>query len=278
LDQPPESSNLPPQQLSDQIAVVTGSATGIGRNIATTLAHSGAHVIIADNNQAQGRTTSEQLRSNGFTASFLHCDLAEPDGPSTLINDCISQFGNIDILIHNAKSGKRMGLLEETYESWTETLKVTLNPCFFGSQAAINHWRSTGNKNGRIILIGSIAGALVSHDSPSYQVAKAAVAQLTKYLAVTGSEYGVRVNGVSPGMIVKDEHRERFEQTDNDKYRLAANRVHPNSRVGSGEDVAEAVLFLVSNRSSHINGHMLNLDGGSSVQEQWLVTRNETGL
>jgi NAD(P)-dependent dehydrogenase (short-subunit alcohol dehydrogenase family) len=269
---------LPQQEFSGQRALITGSATGIGRTIARALALSGAGVIIVDNNKDMGQQSANDLNAEGLSAAFLHYDLSSPRGPRSMIEDCVSQFGNIDILIHNAKAGTRTEFLEETYESWSLTMAVTLNPCFFASQAAIEHWRNTDNTNGRIILLGSVSGSFVSHDSASYQAAKAGVAQLTKYLAVAGSEYGARVNGVSPGMIVKDEHRERFEQQDNEKYRNAAHRIHLDSRVGSENDVAESVLFLVSERSSHINGHMLNLDGGSSVQEQWLVTRRETGL
>jgi len=147
-----------------------------------------------------------------------------------------------------------------------------------GPQVAIDYWRKTNYRQGRIVLLGSVAGRLIGLESPSYHIAKAGIAHLTKYLAVSAGEYGVRVNDVSPGFIVKDEHRARFEQPDNEEYRLAAARIHPVSRVGSSDDVAEAVLFLVSDKSSYITGHSLNIDGGTSVQEQWLVATRETGL
>jgi NAD(P)-dependent dehydrogenase (short-subunit alcohol dehydrogenase family) len=264
--------------LIGQVGVVTGSASGIGRNIAVTLAQAGAHVVIADYDSATGQATADELEASGLKASFVHADLSTPDGPKLLIDECVSSLGNIDILVHNARSGTRRGLLDETHASWTETLAVTLNASFFGSQAAIEHWRTTNQKLGRIVLVGSVAGRLVTGESPAYHVAKSAVEHLTKYLAVAGGEYGVRVNGVSPGFIVKDEHQPRFDQEDNEEYRLAAGRVHPMSSVGTANDVAEAVLFLVSGKTTYVSGHMLNIDGGSSVQEQWLVATRETGL
>jgi len=110
-----------------------------------------------------------------------------------------------------------------------------------------------------------------THESPAYHAAKGGVIQLTRYLAGVGGALGVRTNAVAPGFIVQDEHHARFERDDNEAYRRVANTIHPIGRVGSPDEIAEAVLFLASNRSSFIAGQILFADGGSSVQEQWML-------
>lgn len=121
---------------------------------------------------------------------------------------------------------------------------------------------------GSIVNIGSIAAFMACHESPIYHVAKGGLLQMTRYLAVEAGPYGVRVNAVLPGFIVQDEHLTRYASANNERYREIAEFSHPLRRVGSAEDVSNAVLFLCSSGAHFISGQTVVVDGGLSIQEQ----------
>ena len=126
-------------------------------------------------------------------------------------------------------------------------------------------------KGGVIINIGSILGTFVGHEDLCYHVAKAGLIQFTRCLAERFGPDNIRANCISPGFIVKDELRQHFESNENHSYRTAAINVHPLRRIGSPEDVADAVLFLASNEASFITGQNLIIDGGLTIRDQWSV-------
>ena len=256
-------------ELGGRVALVTGAARGIGRNIARLLARAGASVVIADIDTENGPLAAAELSACGTPTSYLFADLAKVGGPALAIRRCVEQHGRLDILVNNARSGSRADLLTQDEKSWDATMAVTLRGTFFAAQAAIRFWESTGAGGGSIVNIASIAGVLATHEAPAYHAAKAGVIQITRYLAVAGRPFGVRVNAVAPGFVVQDEHRERFDRADNESYRRVANATHPVGRVGTSDDIAEAVLFLATPRSAFMTGQVLLADGGSSVQEQW---------
>jgi NAD(P)-dependent dehydrogenase (short-subunit alcohol dehydrogenase family) len=256
--------------MEGKIALVTGAARGIGNNIARAFARAGAIVIVADIDSDSGNAAAEALADFG-QVSFLHSDLSVIGGPDKAIQKAVEQYGRLDALINNARSTPkgRRDLESEDEESWDDTLAVTLKGTFFAAQAALRHWKNSPTLGATIVNIASISGALSTHESPAYHAAKGGVIQLTRYLADIGGSLGVRTNAVAPGFIVQDEHRKRFDRDDNESYRSLANAAHPVGRVGTPDEVAEAVLFLASDRSSFISGQILFADGGSSVQEQW---------
>lgn len=254
-------------RFANSIVAVSGSARGIGKNIARAFGVEGAQVAICDIDQEQGRATEDEFRQQGIAADFFSVDLSQRGEPQTMIRQVANKYGRLDILINNASSGrKRLELLEEDEDTWDQGMSVTLKAAFFASQEAIRVMRQTGG--GKIVNISSIAGLLVCSESPHYHVAKAGLLQLTRYLAANAGRYRIRVNAVSPGFIVQDEHHERYARDDNQRYRKIAEFCHPLGHVGTSDDIANAVKFLCSSDSEFLTGQCLIVDGGIVLQEQ----------
>lgn len=253
-------------RFAGKVAAVTGSARGIGKNIARAFGRQGALVVICDIDEEKGRVTESELRQQGMSVEFLCVDLSQRGTPQAMIQKIVERWGRLDILVNNARSGRRTSLLEEDEDTWEEGISVTLRAAFFASQEAIRVMSQTGG--GSIVNISSIVGLLTCHESPIYHIAKAGLLQMTRYLAAHAGIYGVRVNAVLPGFIVKDEYKARYERDDNQRYREIAEFCHPMGHVGGSDDVAKAVLFLCSPETSFISGQCLVVDGGLTLQEQ----------
>jgi NAD(P)-dependent dehydrogenase (short-subunit alcohol dehydrogenase family) len=256
---------------SGKVVVITGAARGIGRNIASRFAVTGALVAVVDRDKDSGSTTVRDLQALGHSAVFVQGDLVLRDVPASIIKKIVLEHGRIDVLVNNARARGGRDFLQETPATWDESVNVGLRAALFASQAAIREMGARGG--GVIVNISSIAGLMATHESPSYHAAKAGLIQLTRYLAVCAGSAGVRVNCVCPGFIVQDEHRTRFESSDNTAYRADANAIHPLRQVGTANDVADAVLFLSSPQAAFVNGHVLVLDGGATLIEQFGLIR-----
>lgn len=248
--------------------LVTGGAKGIGRNIVHAFARAGARVLFCDKDKAEGRAVAAALAKDGLSVDYCYSDLASPGAPQKLVRDAVQEMGRLDVLVNNARSGKRTTLQEESELNWDETFSVTLRAAFFAAQEAIKAMSGGG---GAIVNVSSIASMLSCHESPSYHAAKAGLSHLTRYLAGHAGGEGIRVNCVVPAVIVKDEHWDRFVQPDNEAYRRVFIDAHPVAAVGRSDDVADAVLFLASDRARFISGQCLVLDGGMSVQDQSIL-------
>lgn len=248
------------------IALVTGGTRGIGKNIARALGKGGAQVIICGIVEEHGAMTQSELKQEGIEVEFLAVDLRRRGAPQEVVQQVVRSRGTIDFLVNNARSGKRIALLDEDEESWEETLSVTLRAVFFASQEAIRSMAKAGK--GSIVNLSSVCSSLVSHDAPSYQVAKAGVEQMTRHLAAIGGPSGIRVNAVRPGFIVQDEHRQRYQHDENASYADVVEQCHPLRTIGSSDQIARAVLFLCSDEAQFITGQVLTVDGGLTIQEQ----------
>lgn len=250
----------------NKVVTVTGSARGIGKNILRAFAEEGALAIVSDFNRDLGYKTEKEFQEEGLNARFLEIDLSQKGAPTAMIQKIVEMHGKIDVLVNNARSGKRLGVLEETEETWDLGLSVTLKAAFFAAQEAIQSMSKTGG--GSIVNISSIAGFSVCKESPSYHIAKAGMMQMTRYLAVNAGQYGVRVNAVLPGFIVQDEHRDRYNRNDNQNYRDIVEFCHPLGKIGQSDNVARTVLFLCSPEAAFISGECITVDGGVSIQDQ----------
>lgn len=253
-------------RFTEQVVAVTGSAHGIGKNIARAFGREGATVIICDIDEDEGRVTESEFRQLGISTQFLPVDLNKRGSPQAMVQQIVQRWGRLNILVNNARSGRRTSLLEESEDTWEEGISVTLRAAFFASQEAI---RAMSQRDGGCIVnISSIVAFLSCHQSPIYHIAKAGLVQMTRYLAVHAGSYKVRVNAVLPGFIVQDEDKVRYEKKDNQRYREIAKFSHPRGDVGKSDDVANAVLFLCSPEASFISGHCLTVDAGLIAQEQ----------
>ena len=254
------------KRFKNKVVLVTGSARGIGKNIARAFGQEGAHVAICDINLEDGKATEKGFVDEGISAGFFHVDLSIRGKPQAVVQQVVGQYGKIDILVNNAQSAKQTSLFEEDEDSWENGVSVTLRAAFFSSQAAIRVMSQA--EGGNIVNISSVLAFMSCHKSPIYHIAKAGLVQMTRYLADNAGKDGVRVNAVSPGFITQDEHKGRYESDDNKGYKQTAELCHPLGHTGCSDDVANAVLFLCSPEASFITGQNIIVDGGLTVQEQ----------
>lgn len=252
-------------EFKDKVVVVTGAAQGIGRNIGWSFARAGALVVIVDNDQSHGEATARSFSAEGHSAEYVNLDLRQAGVGQALARIVQSKYGQWDVLINNARSKIRTSINDETEDSWNEAMAVNARAPFFLSQAAIPLLKKSTVAS--IVNISSVAAALACYESPTYHASKAALLQLTRYVAQHVGAAGIRVNCVVPGWITKDENIEQHEGLDNERYRMVAEFCHPVGRTGRSDDVAKTVMYLCSQDAGFITGQAIVIDGGLIIQE-----------
>jgi 3-oxoacyl-[acyl-carrier protein] reductase len=243
-------------RLAGKVAIITGGGNGIGRSMAFVFAQEGAHVTIADVDEAGATAVASEIRNRGGRANALRVDISRSDDVARMIDATVENWERLDILVNNAGIGLNRPFLETTLDEWNKTLNVVLTGTFLCSQAAARSMVQRGA--GAIVNIASISGQRGAQGRTAYGVAKAGVIQLTKVMAVELAAQGVRVNAVSPGPV--DTYQSRSTHTPNTRVSYY-DRI-PLRRYGLCEEVAAATLFLASDEARFIHGHVLNVDGG----------------
>jgi 3-oxoacyl-[acyl-carrier protein] reductase len=248
--------------------LVTGGAWGIGRQISLRLAARGYGVVIADIDRSRGEAAAREIRRDGGIATFLLTDLSLPGAAESLWESVRRHCGSPSYLVNNARSGRRKPLADETEADFDFAMQVTLKLAFFLSQKLLAEKASVGTAARAIVNIASVTAERVAmEESATYHIAKAGLLHMTRYFAAAGGARGVRVNAVSPGFIVKDEHLSRYLAESNATYRGIAEAAHPGGSTGRAADVADAVDFLLSERARFITGQNLVVDGGLCIQD-----------
>lgn len=255
-------------RLNNKVAIVTGAGSGLGKAIAARLAEEGATVIVADVNESGMNTTVQELTGRGLKANGVKMDVSKRDELQQAIQGIIEHFGQIDILVNNAGVTRHRPFLTSTSDDWDMVLDVDLKGVFFCSQAVAPHMIS--RRYGKILNISSVAGTGASSHaaggSPagnaSYAAAKAGVIQLTKTLARELGPHGVNVNSIAPGFVLTPLTGTTRNPKEVEEHIAARAGMAVLGRTGTPEDIANAVLFLVSDESSFITGQTLRVDGG----------------
>jgi len=247
------------QNLNGRVAVVTGASTGIGRWAAIALAECGASVVINYNkNQAGAEETKRTIESQGGRAIIVQADVSTKQGAQSLVEPTRAQLGPIDVLVNNAGDLiQRCSLLEFSEELWDRVMNLNFKSALLCSQAVMREMMDRGS--GSIINVGSIAGHHGGGPGAAvYAAAKAGVMCLTKGLAKELAPYGVRVNGVAPGVIDTPFH-ERMSTPELLRQFVAT---IPMGRVGTSEECGRVIAFLASDAASYIHGETIEINGG----------------
>ncbi|WP_437203955.1 SDR family NAD(P)-dependent oxidoreductase [Planctomicrobium sp. SH664] len=252
LEQPTPQGN----RLRGKTAIITGAGSGIGRTMAQVFCDEGAQVVIADIAADTAQRAAQELSDLDAEALGLTVDVTRPDQVEMLMERTLERFGKIDVLVNNAGVGLNKTFLDTTLDDWNRLLNVVLTGTFICSQAAARRMTAAGK--GSIVNIASISGQKGAQGRTAYGSAKAGVIQLTRTMGVELARYGVRVNAVSPGPVVTPQSSGTHTAATRQSY---LDRI-PLNRYGERVEVAAAALFLASDESSFIQGHILNVDGG----------------
>ncbi len=242
-------------KLEGKVALVTGGAQGIGRAIALALAREGAKVVLSDINLEKAQETGREIESLGREALAVGGNVASAKDAENMVNQTLERFGRLDILVNNAGITRDQLLLRMKEEDWDLVLAVNLKGTYNCTKAAIRHL--VKQKGGKIVNIASVVGEMGNAGQANYSASKAGVIGFTKSIAREYAVRNVQVNAVAPGFIDT-----AMTQAVPEKDREFLIKQIPMQRLGTPEDIAEAVLFLVSSSADYITGHVLNVNGG----------------
>jgi NAD(P)-dependent dehydrogenase (short-subunit alcohol dehydrogenase family) len=254
------SGSWAPDLLAGQVAVVTGGASGLGRETALRLGSAGvAGVVVADLREQPregGETTIKALADLGVPSTFVSCDVTSVDSVYAAVA-AAEDFGGVSILVPAAGILRMEDVLEVSETDFDAMMGVNVRGTFFACQAAARSMVA-GGRPGAIVTVSSVGGVLGSASMPTYNISKGAVRMLTYSLAASLGPKGIRVNAVHPGVI-----ETAMTQQDTDLASTSANAEVPLRRLGRPADVADAIVYLASPLASYTTGTSLFVDGGS---------------
>lgn len=243
--------------LTDKVAIVTGSARGIGREIALKLAEVGTDVAVNDIEAAAESLESvvKEIKALNRRSLAVTADVSSSGDVNRLIETVVGEFGKIDILVNNAGVTRDQLLMKMTEEEWDTVLDIDLKSAFLCTKAVIRHMLK--QRSGRIISIASVVGMVGNAGQANYASAKAGIIGFTKSIAKEVGSRSITVNAIAPGYI-----QTKMTEQLSDEQRQEMLKHIPLASLGTPRDVAEAVAFLASDEARYITGHVLNVDGG----------------
>lgn len=241
-------------KLTQQVALITGAARGIGREIAYQLASNGAKVVLSDI-MPDVHDTMAQFKAEGFEVSAVTGDVSKMEDAKSTVEQVLQDFGRLDILVNNAGITRDNLLLKMSEEDWDKVIAINLKGTFNLTKSSVK--TMIRQRSGKIVNIASVIGQIGNSGQANYSASKAGVIAFTKSMARELGSRGIRVNAVAPGFIQSKMTEVLPEEAKNNLLRQI-----PLGRLGLPENVAKAVLFLVSDDADYITGQVLNIDGG----------------
>ncbi len=246
-------------RFEDKIALVTGAGSGIGKAIATSLAREGADVVVNDAGSESARATAAEIEAAGRRALSAPADVSSEQDVQRMVESALEAFGRIDLLVNNAGIPDQLGpTVEQKVDLWQRVMDVHLRGSYLCSKAVGKHMLE--RRFGRVVNMASVVGMTGAPGRNAYGPAKAGIIMLTKTLAVEWARQGIRVNAVSPGYVRTPLVEKGLRAGVIDENVLV--RRTPMGRLGRPEEIAEVVLFLLSDAASFVNGINLPVDGG----------------
>jgi len=243
------------KKLDGKVALVTGGAQGIGRAIALLFAREGAKVAICDLNLEKARETCGEVEFLGQEALAIGGNVADAQEAEAMVQQTVEKFGRLDILVNNAGITRDQVLLRMREEDWDLVLSVNLKGAFHCTKAALRPFLK--QKAGKVVNIASVTGQMGNAGQANYAASKAGMIGFTKSIAREYARRNIQVNAVAPGFIDT-----AMSQAIPQKERELLIKQIPMERLGTPEDVAEAVLFLSSPAADYVTGQVLNVNGG----------------
>jgi NAD(P)-dependent dehydrogenase (short-subunit alcohol dehydrogenase family) len=249
----------------DKVVVITGAGRGLGYGMARRFGQEGAHSIIAEIDPALGQQAVESLRAEGISAAYEPLDVRDPAQSTALVEKLARQYGHIDVWVNNAGIANKGPAESLPIQAWNDSIAVMLSGAFYCSQAAGRQMLSQGF--GVIINVASSGGLQYIEGRVAYSVPKAGLIMLTQALGIEWAKRGVRVVGVAPGVVMTEMVQKGIDEgvANMDAYQ----RRTPMRRLGTVEEVAEAVLFLASEQASYIVGEVMRVDGGWTAYQMF---------
>ena len=248
----------------DRVAVVTGAASGLGREIAVLLAREGASVVLGDIEPLGLERTAAAITDKGGAAVAVAGDLTEEAPAQALIDACVARFGRIEILVNVVGGSRNAKIWEMRVEDWDFVLRLNLRSTFLCTRAAVPHM--IGARHGRIVCMSSGARegtpwTAYYAGGSAYSAAKAGVHGFVRDVALELAEHRITVNAVAPGPIDTERFGPGLKKL-NETVEYSPNHMTPLRRLGEPFEVAHAVLFLASDEASYVTGHTLAVTGG----------------
>ena len=244
-------------RLQNKIAIITGAGSGIGQGIALAFVKEGAKVVVADWSEEGGKEAVEQVRKINGEAVFVKTDVSKTVDIDKMVKTCLDKFGRVDILVNNAGIYRVYNLHEMSEEDWDKTINVNLKSVFLGSKRVIPEMLKQGQ--GKIINTASIAGLVGFAQSGAYCASKGGIIALTKEMALDYAPKKINVNCICPGIIKTAMTKDMITDPATKQFFESST---PYPRLGEPADIAMAAVYLASNESDFVNGHVLVVDGG----------------
>lgn len=250
-------------ELNDRVALVTGASSGIGRATAVTFATEGARVALVSRSREDLEEVAREIGDQGGRALPLPADVTDRKACGQAVEETVAKLGGLDVLVNAAGIIATGDVRSTTPEGWEEMMGINVDAVFHLMQAAVPHLEA---RPGNVVNVSSVTGLRSFPNILAYCVSKAALDQLTRCTALELAPAGIRVNAVNPGVVVTNLHRRGGMDEDTYKGFLEhGEETHPLGRVGRPEEVAEAILYLASDRAAWITGVTLSVDGGRQL-------------
>ena len=244
--------------LKGRVVIVTGGASGIGQACARRVAQDGAAVAVWDVADAAGEAFAAELNARGAQALYCHCNVAQAGDVQAALAATLARFGLVDGLVNNAGIFKAAEFLDISEADWDAVIAVNLKGSFLVGQAVAREMAR--QRRGAIVNMSSVNGTLAIPSIASYNASKGAINQLTRVMALSLADHGLRVNAVAPGTIATELARNAVLTSDEAKARILSRT--PMKRLGEPAEIADAVAYLLSDAASYVTGEILVVDGG----------------